>query len=224
MYENTLIAFTSDNGAQAGGPSVLPGNAPFSGHKGTYFQGGIRVPLVFHWPVGISDPVVHEHLVSTMDLLPTFIEALNGNVPEGLDGKSLLPLITGSSEEPVHEHLVWAGIHSRAWGFLINRSFEDHGSEREFAPPAWVVVKDEHLLRFTGRIEPDLYTDVPEGAPPGLELFNTMADAGETEDISAEFQGIVDELLKIYKKESEDFEIPVIWERSKYEELLFHEN
>ena len=46
-FENTIIVFTSDNGAQAGGPSVLPGNAPFSGHKGTYYQGGFRVPLVF---------------------------------------------------------------------------------------------------------------------------------------------------------------------------------
>ena len=45
--KNTIIVFASDNGAQSGGPSVLPGNSPFPGHKGTYYQGGIKDTIVF---------------------------------------------------------------------------------------------------------------------------------------------------------------------------------
>ncbi len=219
IYENTIIVFTSDNGAQAGGPSVLPGNAPFSGHKGTYFQGGIRVPLLIHWPEGIKHSRRSDLLVSTMDILPTLVEATGGTVPDKLDGKSLLHIVKGNSNEPVHDYLVWAGLHSRAWGFLINKSFKNHGNERNYAPPAWVVIKDDHMLRFTGKIEPNLYLENPEGATSKLELFNIENDVKETVDISSEFPTIVDELTNIFKKESKDFKIPVVWKKSKWDEF-----
>ena len=219
IYENTIIVFTSDNGAQAGGPSVLPGNAPFSGHKGTYYQGGIRVPLVVHWPLGIQKPGKLEYLVSTLDILPSFVEVAGGDVPKNIDGESLVNLVTGASNEPVHDHLVWAGLHARAWGFLLNKSFKTHGSERNFAPPAWVVIKDDYMLRFTGKIEPDLNKEMPEGAPPKLQLFNIENDKAEIIDISSEFPSKVDELIDIYRKESSDFKPPVVWKKSKWEEL-----
>lgn len=218
-YENTLIVFTSDNGAQAGGPSVLPGNAPFSGHKGTYYQGGIRVPYVIHWPSGIKKPRSSDMLVSTMDILPTAIEAANGTVPDGLDGKSLLQTISGEEDEPVHDHLVWAGLHARAWGFLLKKSYETDGSERNFAPPAWVVLKDDNLLRYTGTIDTDLYTDYPDGAEPILELFNIQNDPAELTDVSKEFPAKVDELVDIYRRESSDFLPAIFWRKSKWEEL-----
>jgi uncharacterized sulfatase len=219
VYENTIIVFTSDNGAQAGGPSVLPGNAPFSGHKGSYYQGGIRVPLFIHWPAKIKGSKSTEMLVSSMDILPTIVDAVGGESPAGLDGKSLMNFVLGKSESPVHDHLVWAGLHSRAWGFLINKSFKTHGSERNFAPAAWVVIKDDHMLRFTGTIEPNLNRETPEGAPPKLELFNIKVDRAEQADISSEFPEKVDELLNIFRKESVDFASPVSWKMSKWEEL-----
>ena len=220
LYDNTIIVFTSDNGAQAGGPSVLPGNAPFSGHKGTYFQGGIRVPMLIHWPASIVKKEESDMMVSTMDILPTIVEAIGGEIPKGLDGKSLLDHITGKSDKPVHDYLVWAGLHSRAWGFLLEKSFRSHGGERNYAPPAWVVVEDDHLLRFTGTIEPNLNKDQPEGAPPKLELFNISNDVTESVDISAEFPSKVDDLIGIYRKESSDFLPPVEWKRSKWDELM----
>ena len=219
IYENTIIVFTSDNGAQAGGPSVLPGNAPFSGHKGTYFQGGIRVPMLVHWPQGIQRSKRSDLLVSTMDILPTIVETTGGILPGNLDGKSLLEIVKGDSNEPVRDHLVWAGLHSRAWGFLLNNSFKTHGSERDFAPPAWVVIKDDYMLRFTGKIEPNLNKENPDGALPVLELFNIENDVRERTDISMEFPARVDELMNIYKKESSDFLPPVVWKKSKWKEL-----
>lgn len=219
IYENTIIVFTSDNGAQAGGPSVLPGNAPFSGHKGTYFQGGIRIPFFIHWPQIIKKAKKSDLMISTLDILPTIIEAVGGEVPDHIDGKSLLPYIQDKSTEPVHDHLVWAGLHSRAWGFLLSNSFKTHGGERNHAPPAWVVIKDNYLLRFTGGIEPNLNKELPNGGPSKLELFNIESDIHENSDISSEFPGKVDELINIYKKESSNFMPPVVWSLSKWEEL-----
>jgi len=154
-----------------------------------------------------------------MDILPTFIEAAGGVVPDNLDGKSLVDIIKGNSEEAVHDHLVWAGLHSRAWGFMINKSFKNHGNERNYAPPAWVVIKDDYMLRYTGEIVPDLNIESPEGKPPTMELFNFEKDKREKTDISVEFPEKVDELREIYRKESVNFKPPVSWSRAKWEEL-----
>ena len=220
QLENTIIVFTSDNGAQAGGPSVLPGNAPFSGHKGSYFQGGFRVPLFFYWPDGIPQAQTLNHLVSAMDILPTLIEVIEAPVPQDLDGRSLLPLIQGTSNQAVHDHLIWAGLHARAWGFLLETSFKTHGTEREFAPPAWVVVKDTYLLRFTGTVEPNVYKEQPDGGSPAISLFNCKEDPGETSDLSSIRHDVVEELSKIYFDESNNFLPPVKWDRNKWEEIM----
>lgn len=217
--ENTLIVFTSDNGAQAGGPSVLPGNAPFSGHKGTYFQGGFRVPMFFYWPKGIPQPQTLDQTASTMDILPTLIDAAGGTLPEGIDGRSLLPLISGQSQAPVHDHLVWAGLHARAWGFLLNTSYKTHGTERNHAPPAWVVVRKPYLLRYVGTIEPEVYHEEPLGSPPVYELFNYLDDPAETRNLAEEMPEKVAELRAIYGEEADTFQPPFAWDRRKWEEI-----
>ena len=124
----------------------------------------------------------------------------------------------GEIEKAVH-YFYQAGLHARAWGFLLNKSYKSHGSERNFAPPAWVVIKGDYMLRYTGSIERDLYTDYPEGAEPKLELFNIANDPAERTDISKEFPPKVDELVDIYRRESANFLPPVVWRRSKWEEL-----
>ncbi len=217
--DNTIIVFTSDNGAQAGGPSVLPGNAPFAGHKGTYYQGGFRVPLFVYWPQGIPKAMRLDHTVSTMDILPTLIDASGGIVPDDLDGRSLLPLLSGQSKAPVHEYLVWAGLHARAWGFLLHTSFKSHGSERNFAPPSWVVVKDQYLLRYVGVIEPNVYKAQPSGGPPIFELFDYRSDPHEDSNLAETMPEKVDELAKIYYQEARSFPPPVRWKREKWAEI-----
>ncbi|MGI9542735.1 MAG: sulfatase family protein, partial [Cyclobacteriaceae bacterium] len=220
VYENTLIIFTSDNGAQSHGPSVLPGNAPWPGHKGTYYQGGIRVPLFFHWPAQIRDIRSLEIISSTMDIIPTAIAASGGEIPSGIDGQSLLDQVVGISDKPVRDHLIWAGLHSRAWGFWLSTTFKGHGGERNFAPPAWVVVKDNYILRFVGEIEPDLYTEIPEGGLPAIRLYNYEADPGETNNLSAQLPEKVKEMSQLYFAEAVDFPPPVVWRQDKWAEIV----
>ena len=161
----------------------------------------------------------NQQSVSSIDILPTIVEAVGGKLPDGLDGKSLMNFITGKSDLPVHEHLVWAGLQSRAWGFLLHTSFKSHGSERNFAPAAWVVIKDDHMLRFIGSIEPNLNIETPKGAPAKMELFNIANDVAEQADVSSEFPEKVDELMNIFRKESVGFKPPVSWKMEKWEEL-----
>ncbi|VGO19963.1 sulfatase family protein [Pontiella sulfatireligans] len=220
LLENTLIAFTSDNGAMSGGPSVLPGNAPFSGHKGMFYQGGIRVPLLFYWPEGIKAKGENDQLVSSMDILPTFIEAAGLAAPKNLKAKSLLGLLSDTNTAPVREQLVWAGIHARAWGFMINKSFKTKNDERNKAPGGWAIAKGDYVLRFTGTIEPDLYVEAPEGAAPKIELYNVKQDPAETSDLADQMPELVEAMKTEYLKRTPDFTPPVRWSKEKWQELV----
>ena len=66
--EQTLVIFTSDNGAA---PQPHRSNAPLRGSKGTTFEGGHRVPCVMRWPGVIPPGTSCDELTTAMDLLPT---------------------------------------------------------------------------------------------------------------------------------------------------------
>ncbi len=217
--DNTLIVFTSDNGAMAGGPSVLPGNAPFSGHKGTFNQGGIRVPLLCSWPAGIKQHRVLDQLVSSMDILPTFLGAAGLDVPQDLDGKSLLPLLATDSVAEVRQQMRWAGIDARRWGFLINTSFKNYTTEVAFAPGGWAMLRGDYVLRFVGSVEPQVYRESPDGAAPRYALYDYVRDPAETTDLKEQMPEMVESLKAEYEKQTLDFAPPVKWNAGKWKEI-----
>ena len=226
-YENTLIIFTSDNGAMCGGVydghksgSPLPGNAPFAGQKGTFFQGGIRVPMFMHWPAGLHQTGWTDALVSTMDILPTAIEAAGGMVPNEIDGRSLIPLFSGSANQEIHDHLIWSGVHSYRWGFLVTKTTKTHDDEFPFAPSAWAMIKDDHLLRFVGSIPPDIYHDHLGGRGPALTLHHIQNDPGERQDVTQQNLTLVNEMKQLYYEKARDFPPPITWQEDKWKEVV----
>ena len=94
IAQSTMVVFCSDNG---GLPEVKPGSTGgLRGHKGSVFEGGIRVPGIIEWP-GVVQPRVTNHPACVMDLFPTIADLLS--LPDDVmvkpqDGKSLLPLFT----------------------------------------------------------------------------------------------------------------------------------
>ena len=72
QLENTLIVFFSDNGGATGNASW---NGPLSGVKGCLKEGGVRVPMIWSWPNTLPEGKRCEALVSSLDLLPTFLAA-----------------------------------------------------------------------------------------------------------------------------------------------------
>ncbi|UXP30997.1 sulfatase [Reichenbachiella agarivorans] len=107
LEDNTLVVFTNDNG----GPSDAnaSNNAPLSGTKANHLEGGIRVPMLMRWPGVISAHTTYPFPVSTLDLLPTFVQLAGGNVDElkQLDGVDLKPYVSGENQERPHEVLYW---------------------------------------------------------------------------------------------------------------------
>ncbi len=118
LDDNTIVIFTSDNGAplyfQAGT------NQPYYGGKMSCFEGGLRVPFVFRWKNHIA-PTTYAKDVSLMDVFKTVAAAIGKPVPENVaqDGVNLLPYLSKKTLTP-HDVLYWRvgyakAIHKGEW-------------------------------------------------------------------------------------------------------------
>lgn len=108
----TLVLFSSDNGATnpVGGSDVPFFNSTggLRGTKYTYYEGGIRVPLIAYWHGKVPAGETSELLTHIQDILPTIVEAGGGVIPEATTGISLLPtIIPDGREQKEHSHLYW---------------------------------------------------------------------------------------------------------------------
>ncbi len=110
LMENTLIVFSSDNGAPPPDREDRNGSVslPLKGNKSALYEGGIRVPYIVQWKDHLTPRVVMAP-VSTMDVLPTCVAAAGAEIPAAwqLDGKNLLPLLSGATAQPPHPLMYW---------------------------------------------------------------------------------------------------------------------
>ncbi|ELA9243548.1 sulfatase-like hydrolase/transferase [Vibrio alginolyticus] len=112
QYDNTLIMFTSDNGAVIDGP--LPLNGDQKGYKSQTFTGGTHTPMFIWWNGKLQKTNGKEfkQLVSAMDFYPTALDAAGIEVPENLDGVSLMPNLKGETDKEAHKALHWITSYS----------------------------------------------------------------------------------------------------------------
>ncbi len=93
LDDRTLVVFTSDNGAleRANGGS----NLPLRGHKGSTWDGGMRVPAIARWPGRIDPGRTSDALATSMDLMPTFAALAGAELPADrpIDGRDLSPVL-----------------------------------------------------------------------------------------------------------------------------------
>ncbi len=84
--ENTVVVFVSDHGM----------SFPFA--KTTIYQNGTWTPMMIRAP-GVSKPMVdHQHVVGNIDIMPTVLDLLGVARPDGMDGRTMLPLLSGSTQ------------------------------------------------------------------------------------------------------------------------------
>lgn len=107
LEENTLIFFISDNGGPTGGNTSR--NDPLRGFKAQVLEGGIRIPFMMQWKGHLPAGKVYDNPVISLDIHPTAVAAVGGNIPAGakLDGVNLLPYLTGSAKGIPHDKLYW---------------------------------------------------------------------------------------------------------------------
>lgn len=98
IEENTLVVFYSDNGGFMGPTD----NTPLRLRKGTYYEGGVRVPLIFRYPGVIAPNTVNsDQEVHAVDFYPTLADITGAKLPKAkkyeLDGKSIVPVLKGET-------------------------------------------------------------------------------------------------------------------------------
>ena len=83
QLDNTIVAFTTDNGAET---ITFPdgGTTPFKGGKLTTWEGGMRAPMVVRWPGHIKPGTVKNDIFASLDWLPTFVDIAGGPKGDGL--------------------------------------------------------------------------------------------------------------------------------------------
>lgn len=104
LMENTLIVFTSDNG----GFNKVTWQRPLRAGKGSYFEGGVRVPLAFIWKGKIT-PGKTDLPVTNLDFYPTFASFAHAKTPALLDGNSIADYLTTQKSDQTLENrsLYW---------------------------------------------------------------------------------------------------------------------
>ncbi|WP_256009917.1 sulfatase-like hydrolase/transferase [Desertivirga xinjiangensis] len=122
LFDNTLIVFINDNGAATGNFSD---NGHLRGLKGSKWEGGIRVACLMQWPGHIPAGKKYNQTVSALDIVPTAIAAAGGRHAgiKPLDGKDLLPFISGRNDKTPHKILFWrrgvaAAVRNGEWKLI----------------------------------------------------------------------------------------------------------
>ncbi len=115
LSENTIVFFTSDNGAQERSDRLFHSVGPFRAQKGSVYEGGIRVPMVVLWPGHTPAGKTNTETVWYFaDFLPTAAAIAGTQPPANLDGTSVLPSLLGKEQKLPDRNLYWE---SHANGF-----------------------------------------------------------------------------------------------------------
>lgn len=175
LDENTLIFFSSDNGAtfDVGGADrfFFNSNGGLRGAKTDLFEGGIREPLIARWPGKISSGKVSQHISVQFDMLATLAELTKQPIP-ATDGISFLPELLGNQKaQKQHPYLYF--------------EFPENGGQLAIRMSNWKAVKREV------RLHPD----------NKWMLFDLAKDREENHDLADKHPELIQQFEDIVKKE-----------------------
>jgi arylsulfatase A-like enzyme len=132
--QNTCIFFMSDNGPSRETRNWLDGRQDFyyggttgrlKGQKFSLFEGGIRVPGIFHWPAAIPAGQLVGAPAAAMDIFPTFLKAAGGQPADHeLDGADILPMLARNAPAP-DRNIFWdmngqTAVRRGPWKLVLN--------------------------------------------------------------------------------------------------------
>ena len=170
--DDTILIFTSDNGGlhvPEGQHQRVTHNTPFRAGKGYVYEGGNRVPLIVRWPGRVPAGRVVDDPVSNVDWIPTLLELIGAEVPEGLDGVSFAAGLLGTgdfSDRPLYWH----------FPHYTNQGGRPSGAMRE---GDWLLVEyydEERAELYDLSSDPGEQHDIAAGEPEQLRYMQSDLD------------------------------------------------
>ncbi len=175
LDDNTIIMFSSDNGAtfSVGGADVefFNSNGGLRGAKQDLYEGGIREPFIARWPGHFPAGAVSDLICVQYDMMATLAAMANISAPHN-DGISMLPTMLGNKKaQQQHDYLYF--------------EFPEKGGQVAIRKGDWKGVKS-HMSK-------------DRNAP--WEIYNLRDDPSETKDVAAAHPEMAKEFEAIMKKE-----------------------
>ena len=183
LQDRTIFVFSSDNGPlydRYGGTDADFFNSAggFRGRKGSFCEGGFRVPCIVRWKGRIDGGTSSDRVTGFEDWLPTLLELIHGKgrLTTDIDGISFVPTLRGKKQKPRP---------------FLYRESPGYGGQQ------CVSVGDWKALRQNLNPEPG----ASHLQPSPLELYNLRDDPGETSDVAGRYPDIAKKLGKLMKKQ-----------------------
>lgn len=168
LTDNTIVIFSSDNGAHREGgndPVFFNSAANLRGFKRDLYEGGIKTPFIVKWPKKIKPGRISAHIGSFWDIMPTFVDITQSEKPNYTDGKSFLPTLLGkANKQGTHPYLYW--------------EFHEDGGKQAIRMGKWKGVR----LNF--HTQPNAE----------IELYNLSADPSEQNNVAKSNPDIVQKI------------------------------
>ncbi|MDD7986865.1 sulfatase [Lentisphaera marina] len=179
LREKTLIMFTSDNG----GHMKFSRQEPLRAGKGSYYEGGIRVPFFASWPGVIKAGSRNDTPVTGLDFYPTVCELAGVELPADkiIDGDSFLPLLKGGDDQKLNDRAIY-------WHFPIYLQAYLKANEKPMSRDPLFRTRPGSVIRH-GKWKLHHYFE-----DDGLELYDINGDRSEKTDLSKEYPEVVSEL------------------------------
>ncbi len=186
IAEKTVVIFLGDNG---GGLALYANNGIFKGGKYTNFEGGLRVPMIISHPNIQAPDTASGAMVSSLDILPTVCAMTGTEIPANVDGINLSPMLKGESLDLDRRILYW-----------------DTEIQKAVRRGKWkLLITERNPAGDVQKVE----------TPTGTFLFNLEEDPGESNDLSAEYPEIAQELLGKLKAWQEEVKKSQLSEESQ---------
>jgi len=173
IRENTVVIFTSDNGAHNEQHDVhfFRSSGRFREYKRSFHEGGFHEPMIVRWPEVVEAGSTTDHISAFWDVMPTLCEIAGATVPAQTDGISFLPTLLGKNQER-HDYLYWE----------FNESIQGQKNEYKQA----VRLGDWKGIYY---IDPDRF-----------ELYNLERDISEQHDVAKDHPALVEKMKEIMKE------------------------
>ena len=191
LRENTIIIYMSDNGhSEETGNRIRVDNhksghpkghfygasgggftGKWRGQKGSFHEGGIRVPFIVRWPGTVPSKEVSQHISGFQDIFPTFLELAEIESDHKVDGISMVPTLLGKKGQRQHDYLYW--------------EFGERGGAQAVLKGNWKGVR-----RNTSR-----------NPNSSIEIYNLKNDLAETTNLARIQKKLLKEFKAVLKRE-----------------------
>jgi arylsulfatase A-like enzyme/glycerophosphoryl diester phosphodiesterase len=187
LAENTIVLFTSDNGANMAFSRFFESNGPLRGSKTQVYEGGIRVPFIAYWPGKIKAGEVVSSLKAGWDLFPTIGDLTGATVSDALDGISFLPALYREENQKEHAYLYWE-YYTYNW---------NHGKAGNESPRNWLESRAVRMGKWKAIWKKSGPTDEST-----IELYDLQKDIGEERNVADNNPNIIQEIEEIFRVSS----------------------